>query len=84
MYGWKDELRDPASERPGTYAVDKAGLIFKAEGGDDYTVQKGGSRWYRWLRKRAVRIDGSEVWWQSEFLNLHCDTGLGHIKVSMR
>lgn len=23
-YWWKDELRDPASERPGAYAVDKA------------------------------------------------------------
>lgn len=36
VYGWKDELRDPSSERPGAYAVDKAGVVFKAEGGDDY------------------------------------------------
>lgn len=36
VYGWKNELRDPASERPGAYAVDKAGLVFKAEGGDEY------------------------------------------------
>ncbi|HBP5184947.1 TPA: hypothetical protein L5670_006402 [Pseudomonas aeruginosa] len=36
VYGWKSELRDPASERPGAYAVDAAGLVFKAEGGDDY------------------------------------------------
>lgn len=36
VYGWKDELRDPSSERPGAYAVDKAGLVFKAEGGNDY------------------------------------------------
>ncbi|WP_410951046.1 antirestriction protein ArdR [Pseudomonas sp. S1(2024)] len=36
VYGWKNELRDPASERPGAYAVDKAGQVFKAEGGDDY------------------------------------------------
>lgn len=36
VYGWKNELRDPASERPGAYAVDKAGLVFKAEGGDAY------------------------------------------------
>lgn len=39
VYGWKDELRDPASERPGAYAVDRAGLIFKAEG-DDYNGAK--------------------------------------------
>ncbi|HHL3045740.1 TPA: antirestriction protein ArdR [Pseudomonas aeruginosa] len=36
VYGWKSELRDPASERPGAYAVDAAGLVFKAEGGGDY------------------------------------------------
>ncbi|MDH4602421.1 MULTISPECIES: antirestriction protein ArdR [Pseudomonas syringae group] len=40
VYGWKDELRDPASERPGAYAVDVAGLVFKAEGGDDYNGAK--------------------------------------------
>ncbi len=39
-YGWKNELRDPASERPGTYAVDNAGLVFMAEGGDDYNGAK--------------------------------------------
>lgn len=36
VYGWKNQLRDPACERPGAYAVDKDGLVFKAEGGDDY------------------------------------------------
>lgn len=40
MYGWKNELRDPASERPGAYALDKAGLVFKAEGGDQYNGAK--------------------------------------------
>lgn len=40
MYGWKDELRDLACECPSAYAVDKAGLIFKAEGGDDYNGAK--------------------------------------------
>ena len=40
VYGWKNELRDPACERPGTYAVDKAGLVFKAEGGDEYNGAK--------------------------------------------
>jgi hypothetical protein len=40
VYGWKNELRDPASERPGAYAVDKAGVVFKAEGGDDYNGAK--------------------------------------------
>lgn len=40
VYGWKNELRDPASERPGAYAVDKAGLVFQAQGGDDYNGAK--------------------------------------------
>ena len=40
VYGWKNELRDPASERPGSYAVDMTGLVFKAKGGDDYNGAK--------------------------------------------
>lgn len=40
VYGWKNELRDLACKRPGTYAVDKVGLVFKAEGGDDYNGAK--------------------------------------------
>lgn len=35
-YGWKNKLRDPQSERPGVYAVDDDGHIFKTEGGNDY------------------------------------------------
>lgn len=40
VYGWKNALRDPASERPGAYAVDMAGLVFMANGGDDYNGAK--------------------------------------------
>lgn len=40
VYGWKNKLRDPESERPGAYAVGKAGVVFKAEGGDDYNGAK--------------------------------------------
>lgn len=35
---------------------------------------------YRWLRERAVRINGSEIWWQGDFLDMRCDTGLGHVQ----
>ncbi|MNG09837.1 MULTISPECIES: antirestriction protein ArdR [unclassified Pseudomonas] len=35
VYGWKNKLRDADHERPGAYAVDEAGLLFIAEGGDD-------------------------------------------------
>ena len=34
VYCWMNELRDPASQHQSAYAVDMAGLVFKAEGGD--------------------------------------------------
>ncbi|MCK2122172.1 hypothetical protein, partial [Pseudomonas sp. PNPG3] len=34
---------------------------------------------YRWLRERAVRLQGSEVWWQGGCLDLRVDTGLDHV-----
>lgn len=49
VYGWKNELRDPQNERPGAYAVDMAGLVYKAEGGDD---SNGAKAWV------AVDTDG--------------------------
>lgn len=35
---------------------------------------------YRWLRERAVRLQGSDVWWQGGYLDLRVDTGLGHVQ----
>ena len=32
---------------------------------------------YRWLRERAVRLQGSDVWWQGGCLDLRVDTGFG-------
>jgi len=40
VYGWKNSLRDASHERPGAYAVDEAGHVFIAEGGDDYNGAK--------------------------------------------
>ncbi|KPZ27666.1 ArdR protein [Pseudomonas coronafaciens pv. zizaniae] len=40
VYGWKNELLDPESERPGAYSVDLAGLVYMAQGGDDYNGAK--------------------------------------------
>lgn len=40
VYGWKNKLRDPSSERPGTFAIDDAGHVFVAEGGNDYDGAK--------------------------------------------
>lgn len=40
VYGWKNCLRDAVHERPGAYAVDEAGHVFIAEGGDDQSGAK--------------------------------------------
>lgn len=40
VYGWKNCLRDAGHERPGAYAVDEAGHVFIAEGGEDYDGAK--------------------------------------------
>ncbi|WP_181321652.1 hypothetical protein [Pseudomonas protegens] len=63
--------RKPAA--PATELVAQDGLE------DLATLRRDAAR-YRWLRERAVRINGSEVWWQGEYLDLRCDTGLGHIQ----
>ena len=34
--GWKNCLRDPEHERPGVIAVDIFGVVYRAEGGDEY------------------------------------------------
>jgi hypothetical protein len=41
VYGWKDGVRNADHERPGAYAVDEAGHVFIAEGGDDQNGAKG-------------------------------------------
>lgn len=41
-YGWKEKLRDPIREKPGVIAVDVQGLIYQAQGGNDYD---GAERW---------------------------------------
>ncbi|ECZ0744812.1 antirestriction protein ArdR [Escherichia coli] len=40
VYGWKNCLRDAQDEQPGAIAVDCAGNIFIAEGGNDYDGAK--------------------------------------------
>ncbi len=42
VYGWKNRLRDPQDEQPGAFAIDDAGNVFVAEGGDSHS---GAHRW---------------------------------------
>ena len=39
-YGWKSKLREAYTEKPGALAVDDAGHVYVAEGGDDYDGAK--------------------------------------------
>ena len=41
-YGWKNELRDPQSERPGALAISADGRVWLAMGGND---QDGAKSW---------------------------------------
>lgn len=34
---------------------------------------------YRWLRQRSVRVQGSEIWYSGNALDLRVDVGLGHV-----
>lgn len=54
-------------------------LVVQSDPEDLAALRRDAER-YRWLRERAVRINGSEVWWQGNFLDLRCDTGLGHVQ----
>jgi len=41
-YAWRDKVRNPETERPNALAVDEAGNVWIATGGDDYN---GAERW---------------------------------------
>lgn len=34
---------------------------------------------YRWLRGRAVRLQGSEIWYSGAALNIRTDVGRDHV-----
>lgn len=40
VYGWKNCLRDPQSEMPGSFAVDVGGAVYEAVGGNAYDGAK--------------------------------------------
>ena len=40
VYGWKNCLRNAQDERPGAIAIDIAGNVYIAEGGNDYDGAK--------------------------------------------
>ena len=51
-YAWKDSLRDPQSEEPGSLALDQYGNIWIAEGGNNYD----GAKQWSLLHKQSVHV----------------------------
>ncbi|QGT84904.1 hypothetical protein GMO17_27125 (plasmid) [Pseudomonas coronafaciens pv. coronafaciens] len=68
VYGWKNELRDPESERPGAYAVDKADNELDA-------LRRDAER-YRVLRENWLRIEQGSTVHRAGGLDLWCDERL--------
>jgi len=50
----------------------------KLEPGEDLEQLRLFAQRYQWLRERAVRVQGSEVWYSGKYLDLRVDIGLGH------
>lgn len=55
-----------------------AGHVIELEPGEDIAQLRLFAERYQWLRERAVRVQGSEIWYMGEYLDLRVDVGLGH------
>lgn len=53
-YGWKNELRNPESERPGALAIDADSNQWEAQGGDE---SSGAERWVLCCHKTSAQED---------------------------
>lgn len=58
-------------------------LVVQVEPEDLDALRRDAER-YRWLRARAVRVNGSEMWWSGEYLDTRVDTGLAHADEPLR
>jgi len=54
--------------------------LAELEPGEDLAALRLDAERWRWLRERAVRIQGSYVWYQGIYLDLRADIGLGHVR----
>lgn len=54
--------------------------LVELEPGEEPAALRRDAARYRWLRERAVRVQGSEIWYQGGYLDLRVDVGLGHAK----
>ncbi|NWB63490.1 hypothetical protein [Pseudomonas sp. F1002] len=54
--------------------------LAELEPGEDVAALRRDAERWRWLRERAVRVQGSDVWYQGIYLDLRADIGLGHAR----
>lgn len=54
--------------------------LAELEPGEDLAALRLDAERWRWLRERAVRVQGSDVWYQGIYLDLRADIGLGHVR----
>lgn len=52
--------------------------IAELEPGEDLELLRVFAQRYQWLRERAVKVQGSEIWYSGNYLDLRVDIGLGH------
>ncbi|NAP32487.1 MULTISPECIES: hypothetical protein [Pseudomonas syringae group] len=52
--------------------------IAELEPGEDLDLLRVFAQRYQWLRERAVKVQGSEIWYSGNYLDLRVDIGLGH------
>lgn len=66
-------------DRAGSAAAINA-LTDAQDGAEDWAALRRDAARYRVLRERAVRLPGSEIWWQGGALDLRVDTALDHVQ----
>lgn len=52
--------------------------VIELEPGEDIAQLRLFAKRYQWIRERAVKVQGSEIWYAGKFLDLRVDIGLGH------
>ena len=52
--------------------------VAELQPGEDLARLRQYAERYEWLRQRAVKVQGSDVWYSGNYLDLRVDIGLGH------
>lgn len=52
--------------------------VAELQPGEDLARLRQYAERYEWLRQRAVKVQGSDMWYSGNYLDLRVDIGLGH------